>query len=566
MNILSSLETSRALNPNKVAFRFIQGEHIVETITYRELYDKSQLIAHNLLELGAKKNDRLLIILPQSSDYLLVFVAGLLSNLILIPMFPPRKTIELKNLISIIEDASVSYVVGTGQELQELKQTIEDNNLDVSLNFVNIDSIISTPLNSFKSLPVLKDLSQITFLQYTSGSTGVPKGVMINHNNLIANFIMMQEGMQLVENSKIISWLPFYHDMGLIGSVLLSLYSNAEVTLMTPFQFIKRPLSWLEAITKYQGTHSYAPNFAYDLCIKAYSNCRILNLDLSSWIVALNGAEPIRTSTVKDFIEIFKKHGFNPKSYYPAYGMAEATLYITGNYVSTGCKYKTLDQESLENFIITNAIPGKKSVEVVSCGKTRCDLKVLIVDPSSFEEKCSNEIGEIWLIGPNVSQGYWNKEEINKLIFKAYTRNTKQGPCFRTGDLGYLDEDNDLYIISRIKDIIIINGKNYAPQDIEMTVEQATGLRLSSFAAAFSVDVNGKEELIVVIEIKGLSQEEKKVVEQRVKRNLSYELNLTPYDIFFTPRGGIPKTTSGKLKRSSCKVMYQARKLPTYSN
>lgn len=561
MNLIGKLREFSEKTPELLIYRFIVNDKQVSELTFSELYQKSSAVASYLLQSGVEKNDRVLLSLPQSLDYLIAYFGCLLIKAIAIPLYPANKSSDFERIVSIVSDAEVKHIIIDKNSLAKLDEfSLVDPSLRQTL-MLDIDDMIAENLSNF-TFDIIDD-QQIAFLQYTSGSTGAPKGVIVNHANLKANFDMMQTGMQIYENSKLVSWLPLYHDMGLIGKALLPVYAQAELTLMTPLRFVKRPFSWLEAISKYSGTHSHAPNFAYQMCVNETRFRAVPDIDLSSWRVALNGAEPVRASTVREFIDTFRHYGFNPRAYYPAYGMAEATLYISGGSVLSGPKFEALDKEKFKNeFKAIHLLESNNIIEFVVCGKPWLDEKILIVDPVTHQTKNNYEIGEIWLTGSHIAQGYWNKPEVNKETFNI---NTVEGcgPCFRTGDLGYLTAEGEIVLTGRLKDLIIIRGKNYAPQDLEKSVESCSDSIKPNFALAFSYDNENKEKLIIAVEIRdAISAQDIELLKIKIKEKLSMEHELLPDEIVFVARGAIPKTTSGKLQRQLCKKLYLNDELP----
>lgn len=565
MNLLNKLYQHYQANPEKIAYRFILNDKKNQELTYADLYMQSTKVANYFLKNGLKKNERVLIILPQSLNYLVAYFGCLFANVIAIPLYPANKMADFNRIAAIVNDAEVKCVIGDPQTLERLNTFPLTTAFTHEVAQINIEAVLSTANQPFDFLGVADE--QIAFLQYTSGSTGDPKGVMVSHGNLKANFKMLQAGMSINEQSKFISWLPLYHDMGLICKALMPVYSNAELTLMTPLRFVKRPSSWLQAISQYRGTHSLAPNFAYEMCIAEANEKELPPLDLSSWCVALNGAEPIRANTIKRFINIYQKYGFNPLAYYPAYGMAEATLYVSGSNVFDGAKFETVDRDKLKyDQIAVAPTKPESAIELVNCGKPWLEEKILTVDPETFATKKPYEIGEIWLMGPHVAQGYWNKPEINQNIFNAHTLEGV-GPCLRTGDLGYLNDKGEIIVTGRVKDLIIVRGKNYAPQDLEMTVESCSDLIKPNFALAFSYDNGQQEKLVIAVEIRdAMSMAEQAILTAKIREKISMDHELLPDEILFVARGAIPKTTSGKLQRQACKKLYLSNQLPLKVN
>lgn len=560
MDLIAVLTSHASSTPDKIAYTFLdQGTPI--TLTYKALAQKARAVAEQLIQQGINPGDRVLIVLPQSLDYLVAFFGCLYARAIAVPIYPPVRSAHVERTFTIAKDAQAKLMItdtATVAMLDEYRTRTTE--AWEELNYITLTAC-SAPLHP--TVLTLPQPDDIAFLQYTSGSTGQPKGVMVKHVNLMANCEMMKIGMSMNAESRIVSWLPLIHDMGLIGAGLLPIYLGATLYLMSPLKFIKRPIAWLEAISDYQATHSYAPNFAYETCALEISEAAKNQLDLSSWQVALNAAEPIRAQTITHFIEAFKNCGFNPQAFFPAFGLAEATLFVTGGPVMTGAKFEVVDAERLQqDKNICAAKTASTSQTLVACGKAWLAEKITIVDPETLCELSTNQIGEVWIQGPHVCSGYWNKPEISAETFAAVTSNTGLGPCLRTGDLGYLNAQGELFIVGRIKDLIIIRGKNFAPQDIEYTVERCSELIKPNSVIAFSIEQQ-EERLIVVLQIRTpQSSENRQQLSKLIRKNLLAEHNVLVADIVFVGRGGIPKTTSGKLQRLLCKRHYLANTLP----
>jgi acyl-CoA synthetase (AMP-forming)/AMP-acid ligase II len=358
--------------------------------------------------------------------------------------------------------------------------------------------------------------------------------------------------------SRGIIWLPPYHDMGLIGGILQPLYGGFPVTLMSPTDFLQKPFRWLQAISRYRGTTSGGPNFAYDLLVRKATPERLENLDLSSWDVAFTGAEPIRAKTLDRFAETFAPCGFRREAFYPCYGMAETTLIVSGGQKTTPPVFLHVEATALDCNRVVPVLPNCGHRTLVGCGQVCSDQKVVIVDPESLTRCSDNQVGEVWVAGASVAQGYWNRVEESQQAFQAYLAD-REGPFLRTGDLGFLHE-GELFITGRLKDIIIIHGQNYYPQDIELTVEQSHPALRPNCGAAFAVEVKGEERLVVVQEVersylRSLNTNE---VVGNIRQALAAEYQLQVYATALVKTGSIPKTSSGKIRRSACRTAFLA--------
>jgi amino acid adenylation domain-containing protein len=394
----------------------------------------------------------------------------------------------------------------------------------------------------------------LAFLQYTSGSTSQPKGVMLSHGNLIHNLGAIQRGFQIDSSGAGVFWLPSYHDMGLIGGILEPIYIGAQSNLMSPVSFLQRPFRWLEAISKYKATISGAPNFAYDLCVDKITPEQIETLDLSSWTLAFCGAEPIRPETLERFSRTFELCGFRNTSFYPCFGMAESTLIVSGGDGPARPRTLTIDRKSLEqDKVILATIDDENSMAMVNCGKSIIDQRIVIVNPNTLKECATDEVGEVWVTGPSVAQGYWGLEEETKNHFQAHVANTGDGPFLRTGDLGFLHE-GELFITGRLKDLIIIHGSNHYPQDIEMTAESSHAALQAGSGAAFSVTDAGKEKLVIVQEVTRQNRNPNiEEVTSAVRQAIAEKHDLQVFAIVLVKPMSIPKTSSGKIQRRATK-------------
>ncbi|HST63385.1 MAG TPA: AMP-binding protein, partial [Longimicrobium sp.] len=402
----------------------------------------------------------------------------------------------------------------------------------------------------------------LAFLQYTSGSTAAPKGVMVSHGNLLHNFAVIEGFTGYTPATRSVIWLPPYHDMGLIGGILQPLYTGYWAALFSPVAFIQRPARWLEAISRYGATSSGGPNFAYELCVHAVRPEERAGLDLSRWEIAFNGAEPVRAETLRAFAEAFAPNGFRSQAFFACYGLAEATLMVTGSDPAELPVERAVDAEALGEGTVLEAEPEGR-YRLVGSGRSAPSQRVIIVDPATLRECAPDRVGEVWVAGASVASGYWGRPEATAETFGAYEAGTGEGPFLRTGDLGFLD-GGELFITGRLKDLIVIRGRNHYPQDIEMTAARShEGLRAGS-GAAFSVDDGGEERLVVVQEVSrqaaaGLDVEE---VAAAIRRAVASEHGVQVHAVVVARTGGVPKTTSGKVQRRACRAAFLAGDLP----
>ncbi len=545
------LRSKSLRHPDKVAYTFlVDGEREEQKLTYGELDHQARAIAARLQELELA-GQRVLLLYAPGLDYIAAFLGCLYAGAIAVPAYPPRNNQSLLRLQLIQADAQAAAILSTSLIKARAQQLFDQEPALKILSWITTDTLESRVAATW-TLPEI-DGRSLAFLQYTSGSTALPKGVMISHGNLLHNEQCIRELFQQTEDSIIVGWLPFYHDMGLIGNVLQPLYVGAACVLMSPVAFLQRPFRWLQAISNYHGTTSGGPNFAYELCRSRVTAEQRAQLDLSSWRVAFNGAEPIRSETLDRFAATFTECGFSHESFYPCYGLAESTLVVSGKTRSGAPPVKSFLTGALEsNRALECDTQPADSRSLVSCGASlRNDL--IIVDPQTLTEGSTGQVGEIWVRGESVAQGYWRRREETEHTFHAYLSDTGAGPFLRTGDLGFLHE-GELFITGRAKDLIIIRGQNHYPQDIELTVERCHTALRPGCGAAFSVESEGEERLVVVQEFDPRSKADAHEVISRIRQVISDEHELHAHAVVLIKRGTIPKTTSGKIQRHACRA------------
>ncbi len=545
-SLIQLLQARAGSQPDKNAYTFLlDGETEEVSLTYGELDQRARAIAARLQSLGAK-DQPVLLLYPPGLEYIAAFFGSLYAGAVAVPVYPPTSRRSIPRLWSIIKDARPRVVLATAQILSNLAQT------DLrSLQWVSTDTLDVSEATQWQPEKLTGD--SLAFIQYTSGSTATPKGVVLTHDNLLQNQRLIQTAFGQSEESIILGWLPLYHDMGLIGNVLQSMYCGARCVLMSPLSFLQRPARWLHAITRYQATTSGGPNFAYDLCVRKIGAEEREKLDLRSWTVAFNGAEPIRHGTIDRFVTAFEPAGFRREAFFPCYGLAEATLFVTGGLKTAPPVIANVKRTALEvNQVVLSDNEGD-ATSLVGSGRSWLDQEILIVDPSSLRECRPGSIGEIWVAGPHVAQGYWGRPEESAATFKAYVDG--KGPYLRTGDLGFLDQ-GELFVTGRLKDLIIIRGRNYFPHDIELTVEQSYRSLRPGGGAAFSVDVAGEERLVVAQEIDRNHESDLMPVIGAIRQAVSEEHELQVYAIALLKPGSLPKTSSGKIQRHACKAKF----------
>jgi natural product biosynthesis luciferase-like monooxygenase protein len=552
----------RALHqPEFVSYTFLEdGESKEAHLTYRDLDRQARAIGTLLQNLVAK-GERVLLLYPPGLEYIAAFFGCLCAGAIAVPAYPPRLNRSMARLLAVAQDSQASVALTTGQILSKVEALFAQSPNLKSLRFLATDNISPALSDQWHDPMVCGDA--IAFLQYTSGSTSTPRGVLVSHSNLLHNEGMIRQAFRQTEESVILSWLPLYHDMGLIGGMLQPLYVGARCILMSPIAFLQRPLRWLQAISRYRATTSGGPNFAYDLCVRKVTRKDCAALDLSGWDVAFNGSEPVRAETLDRFAARFESCGFRREAFYPCYGLAEATLIVSGGATSSQPTVKAVQARSLENACIVGASHGEEATRLlVSSGRLSPEQEVVIVDPESLTLCPPDHIGEIWVSGNSIARGYWNRPEETEKTFCAHLADGGRGPFLRTGDLGFI-EGGELFVTGRLKDLIIIRGRNHYPQDIEMTVEQCHPSLRQGCGAAFSVDVSGEEHLVIAQEVENHHDSDLDVVIQSICQSVSDHHELQVYAVALVKSGSIPKTSSGKIQHRACQERFLSGSLNT---
>ena len=539
-------------------FLYGQEEH---SLTYAELDSLARSGAAKLLEHCAP-GDRALLIYQPGLDYVIALFACLYAGVISVPSYVPRPNRPLSRLEAIMANAEPKVALTTRELLNAPKGMFRQQPLAnlprLATNDIPADASVefSVPWISAET-PVI--------LQYTSGSTASPKGVTLTHGNIVDNTAAIEKNFPLSSESSTVFWLPPYHDMGLIGGILQPLCTGFPVCLMSPVAFLQRPSRWLQTISRLRATCSGGPNFAYDLCVRRVSDEEMGEMDLSSWKIAFNGAEPIRKQTLDDFSEKFARCGFQRSSFHPCYGLAESTLMATGmDRDRTGLQFQNLSRTALEKDQIQPPLANDDECTLVSSGCAAGNQEIRIVDPASAESLPSERVGEVWISGPSIAAGYWGRPKETEETFRAHLA-TGEGPFLRTGDLGFL-QGSQLYITGRIKDLIIIRGQNYYPHDLEFTAQRCHPALQPSSAAAFSVQRDGIEQLILTQEVDGrLNPGDLKEITARISASISETHDLHVDQIILVKPWTIPRTTSGKIQRYLCRAAYVAGTLQTLS-
>jgi acyl-CoA synthetase (AMP-forming)/AMP-acid ligase II len=563
----------RAINqPDRDAYTFLaDGEHEEGNLSYTDLDYQARKIG-GLLQKHAAAGSRVLLLYPAGLEFVAAFFGTLYAGMIPIPAPQPHPNKTLARLQTIAEDASASLVLVTLSTMavaEKLFATIPELR---NLRWLVTDGLDDGFADEFQAISPKSD--GIAVLQYTSGSTSLPKGVKVTHENIMRNSAEIDMLLNHADDSVFVNWLPHFHDMGLFYGLIQPLYTGFPAYLMPPVYFLQRPVRWLEAISRHRGTHSAAPSFAYDLCVRKISPNQCHNLDLKSWKMAGNAAEPISAQAIERFTQTFEPFGFRRKTFTPCYGLAESTLIATGVPQTEEPVFCTIQAAALaQNRVVEVSAPDHNSRTVVSCGRPAPTAEIAIVDPASLRRSQDNEIGEIWIRGESVAQGYWNRSEESAQTFGARLSDSGEGPYLRTGDLGFI-KNGGLYVTGRLKDLIIIAGHNHYPQDIEETVEQSHPSLRRHSCAAFSIEDGDQEALVVVAEVEphyqpasgpaeatagapGKRQRIDPAEIRKVIRRATAEAHELPVRaIELIKAGTMPKTTSGKIQRRECKRLF----------
>lgn len=536
--------------PGDRAFAFTDGEQDERWLTYAQLDTKARAIAARLQAQGMQ-GERALLLYGPGIDFVAGFLGCLYAGMVAIPAYPPRKNRNTSRIQAISDDAGAKVALTVSEVADRVENLLDDTPRLRDLTWLATDTVDESLAKDFQPPKLATDL--LAVLQYTSGSTGTPKGVMLTHGNIMANMRMIMRAFEPGRDALGVFWLPTYHDMGLVGGVLLPLCIGRPSVLMSPVTFLQKPIRWLRAISKYRATISGGPNFAYDLCVEKITPEQMEGLDLSAWQLAFNGAEPVRAETLENFARKFAAVGFKYEAFYPCYGMAETTLIVSGGKKSEPAVLRSFDGASLDQGSVVHVEPGQQGARsLVSCGRVIPDGELVIVDPETRRELPADGIGEIWIRSSSVGQGYLNKPQITEETFHAYLEDTKRGPYLRTGDLGFLF-DGELFVTGRLKDMIIVRGVNRYPQDIEATVEKASERLRATASAAFAVEYEGRERLVVVSEVIRGANENWEDVIKSIRREVTAEHELPPDAVFLVRHGSIPKTSSGKIQRHACR-------------
>lgn len=571
--LVDLLRERAASRPDQRAYNFLHhGETENGFFTYQDLDVRARSLAALLQSKRAEGKPVLLLHAP-GLDYIAGFFGCLYAKAIAVPAYPPNTERMMPRIQAIVADTRAEIVLTTSDILPNLRRWFRDIQELQHIELIATDDLSLQMAGAWKQPDVVAET--LAFLQYTSGSTSTPRGVMVSHGNLIYNLSKLHRLCGQHKDSHMVTWLPPYHDMGLIAGILLPMYGGCPSTVMSPMAFLQRPLRWLQAMSNYQATESFGPNFSFDLCWRKATPEIIARLDLSHWEVAANGAEPVRTRTMQRFVETFTPCALRPNVFAPGYGMAEATLMIAIGDPVKPPHLLSVRKDALElGRVVACETDEEEALSIAGYDGTPEDQQTIVVQPDTLLQCPPDEVGEIWIGGKSCAQGYWQKPEESEKIFGARLADTGEGPFLRTGDLGFIHDDV-LFVTGRLKDLIIIRGRNYYPQDIEYTIECSHPALRPGSSAAFPVEINGKEQLVIIAEVHprykpGQSQESESSTRKSldpeelykaIRRAVAEEYDLQVYQIQLLKAGHIFKTSSGKIQRRACKAAFLSNSL-----
>lgn len=550
--------------PDKIIYRFLLSDsHFVEA-SYDLFLERVKGYAAFLQEQGLRRGDRALILCPPGMEYLYTFFGCIFAGVIAVPAYPPDYK-NLERLLAILTDCEPSAILGTEQTCASLSELMEPFLAANPAKVLSLSESVAKTYSHRYLRPGIHSHS-IAFLQYTSGSTSMPKGVVLTHENLITNAACIGQALKCTCDTEMVSWLPPYHDMGLIGSIIHPYTMGMKTTLMSPMSFVKKPLRWLQAISDIRSSDhifSTAPNFAYELCCDRITDGEASLLDLSRWKIAPCGAEPIKVQTFERFCQKFAASGFHPSYFLPVYGLAEATLHVSGGVTNASPMVVCFDKVALEKNVVRPVeSTAAQSIRLIGCGEVVANHEISIVDSTTKLECSAHEVGEIWFRGKSVAKNYWNFRGDGE-NFGAFTKSGR-GPFLRTGDLGF-SFHGQLFVTGRIKDCFIIMGRNHYPQDIERTISNAHDALRKDCTAVFCVHADssvGAEKVVAVQEIKRQTDtRDFTEVFSSIRKRVFQEHSIALEQIVLIGQSSIPKTSSGKIQRGKTKQLYIERKL-----
>ncbi len=548
--MVSVLRQRSVLHPGKIAFTFLaNGEDEAGSLTYGELDTGARNIALKLTALGLKGRN-VLMFYPPGLDFILAFFGCLFAGTIPATAYPPRKNRSVHRIRTIAADCGATSILTTDAIARSLERNFAEDPLLANLQWHTTDTwSITDPLTLAPVEPGFEDLA---FLQYTSGSTGNPKGVMVSHRNIMYNLRSLQLIFRITPDDVAVHWVPQFHDLGLIFGILETVFSGSSAVLIPPFIFISNPYYLLKAITRYRATVSGQPDFAFNYCVDKIDDTQRGSLDLTSLRVMYSGAEPVRKSTLDRFLSAFLPVGLKPETLIPAYGMAESTLILVGATEPRPTFYLPVRTSALVQNMVVPVLNEDQSSDIqwiASNGRVSIDTSVLIADPETCEIQPPYKVGEIWASGSTIAMGYFGKPVLTEEVFRASPAGGNNPVWLRTGDLGFLHND-ELFITGRLKDLVIIHGRNFYPQDVEEAVEASHSSIRKTGCAVFSIEHNSKERMAVVAELRrSIIPPDTGSILNAIIAAISREFEVQPVRIALIRTGSVIKTSSGKIMR-----------------
>jgi len=565
--LVDLLRARTAEQGSDIAFTFlVDGEHEGPRCTFAELDARARAVASVLRERGVRSGERALLLYPPGLDFIPAFFGCLYAGVVAVPAYPPQSSQAsrtLPRLLSIVADADVAIVLANANVVDAAARMMREAPGLGSIPWLATDTVSDDRAGDWREVSIAPD--DLAFLQYTSGSTASPRGVMVSHANLLHNLAYASHAADRDRSTRSVSWLPVIHDMGLIEGVLGPVFGGYTAYLMAPASFLHRPIRWLRAITRYRASTSGGPNFAYDLCVRKITDAQRAELDLSSWRAAYNGAEPIRAETLEAFNARFKDVGFRWRSFYPVYGLAESTLLVSTGGRDYEPVIRDVSSDALTRGRLTLARPrGSATRPLVSSGPVSFGTRVVVVDPSTRQQCSDGRVGEIWVASPSVAGGYWRRESETRETFHARLAGG-DGPFLRTGDLGAM-HDGELFVTGRLKDVLIVRGFKHYPQDLEHTAERQHAAIRPGCSAAFSIDGDDGEAVAIALEVdrRQAPQLDDPAERDGFLASLIDRVRAAVVDhhgivlsaVSVLSHGATPKTSSGKLRRRACREAF----------
>lgn len=532
---------------------FDGDEPTLSTLDFKTVDIRARAFAVTVREL-AGEGERVALLLEPGLGYVTAFLGCLYAGVIAVPLYPPTPMLPADRFDAVLTDADPACVVASGATVAAVTDWLDAAPADITRAVLRVDDVDDAVADDWTAPDVTRDT--IAFLQYTSGSTRTPSGVMVSHGNLALNCGQIGARAPIGADTTIVSWLPVFHDMGLIFGIAAPVVLGVHTAGMSPTSFLMSPVRWLKLITAVHGNVAAAPNFAYDLCVARISDQQKSTVDLSSWHTAISGAEPVRARTMREFADVFAGSGFVSTAFAPGYGLAEATLCVSGQSRAERGTIAVLSRAALTEGRVMDASSGDAdAIEVPSCGSPMSGQTVRIVDPVELVAVPDGRTGEVWVSGANVACGYWGRPESVESVFRARLRADDGRTYLRTGDVGFL-RDGQLHVIGRLKDLVVVDGRNHYPPDVEATVEQAHPAIRKGCVVAFPTEDNGQERLAVAVELTGREPAADVAVAVRGAVAAYHEVRV--HDVVVVRRGAVPKTSSGKVRRAQLKAAYDA--------